>query len=92
MTSRAKTEIVHDILMSIKKVPSGEKSTHIIFKANLSKKLLDKYLTVMVADDLVKIVIVNNKPRFQITKKGILFLKMLKRIEKMTHLFNYSEF
>lgn len=91
MTSRAKTEIVYDILNTIQKIESGEKPTHVVFKANLSRKLLDKYLTVMLADDLVRIVFVNNKTRYKITKKGIIFLKILLRLEKMTHLFKYTE-
>jgi len=91
MASRAKTEIAYSILKAIEKDPLGQKPTHIIFKANLSKKLLDKYITVMLADDLVKIVIVNNKTRYKITKKGLVFKKLLQKVDIMTQLLNYSE-
>ena len=91
MVSRARTEIVYDILATIEKSKIGEKPTHIIFKANLSKKLLDKYLTIMLADELVKIVFVANKTRYIITKKGESFLKILRKLERITHLFKYSD-
>ena len=43
MTRRERTEIIHDILVAIR--TKGEaKSTHILYKSNLSTKMLSDYL------------------------------------------------
>jgi len=84
--TRTKIEIVCDILLFIKNEEEGAKSTHILYKANLSPELLRKYLSMMIRDDLIKKIERDNKIIYKITKKGFEFLKKLKEIDKMTHI------
>jgi predicted transcriptional regulator len=84
--TRTKIEIVCDILLFIKNEENGAKSTHILYKANLSPDLLKKYLSMMKRDGLIRKIKKDNGIRYRITKKGLEFLKKLKAIDKMTHI------
>jgi len=88
--SRARIEIVYDILAIIEKAEDGEITTHILFKANLSRKILDKYLRALHLERLIEIKIVGSKTRYFMTEKGIIFLSALRHLDKMTKLFSLS--
>ena len=83
---RTKIEIVCDILLFIKNEENGAKSTHILYKANLSPELLKKYLKMMIRDLLIRKIKNENKTRYKITKKGLDFLKKLRSLDKVTHI------
>lgn len=86
MKKRARLEIVCDILFFIKNESYGAKPTHILYKANLSPKLLNKYLRMLIRDNLIKKKEENNKIRYRITKKGLEFLNKVKSLGKMCHI------
>lgn len=86
MKKRARLEIVCDILFFIKSQTYGAKPTHILYKANLSPKLLSQYLKMMARDNLIKKIEENNKVRYRITKRGIEFLNKVKSLDKMCHI------
>jgi predicted transcriptional regulator len=88
--SRARIEIVYDVLLFVRNEISGAKPTHILYKANLSPRLLNRYLRVLVDDGLIKRVKIENKIKYKITKKGMNFIKILKKLDKMTRIVNLS--
>ncbi|MDI6806735.1 MAG: winged helix-turn-helix domain-containing protein [Candidatus Aenigmarchaeota archaeon] len=93
MKKRARIEIVCDILFFIKGEDKGAKPTHILYKANLSPKLLKRYLGMLLHDGLIKKVKENKKIRYRITKRGIEFLNRAKSLEKICsiiHLIPYK--
>jgi len=86
MKKRSRLEIVSDILFSIQTEPHGAKSTHILYKANLSPQLLNKYLRVLTQDELIEKIEINKKYLYKVTKKGFEFLNKLKSIDEMCHI------
>ena len=84
---RARLEIVCDILFFIRRSKNGAKSTHILYKANLSVPLLQKYLKALLADRLIyKIIIKNKRSVYKLTKHGVEFINQIKKIDKMTRI------
>jgi len=69
---RDKIEIVHDILTA---VSDGARKTHIMYKANLSYKLLVSYLEEMIKADLV---LSNGDGIYTLTEDGEEFLSKAK--------------
>ena len=69
---RDKLEIVHDILSA---VSGGIKKTHIMYKANLSYKLLARYLDDLLTADLV---VLKENSLYCLTERGEQFLSRCK--------------
>jgi predicted transcriptional regulator len=86
--SRARLEIVYDIMTFIQNQRNGAMSTHILFKANLSPTLLRKYMDTLMDDKLVKVDLVNGKKYYFVTDHGHKFLRLLAELDKMTKVFN----
>ena len=68
---RSRLEIIADVLEA---VGDGAKKTRIMYIANLSYKLLGKYLKKTVEADLLNF----NNDHFEVTEKGRLFLERFK--------------
>ena len=68
---RSRLEIIADVLEA---VGDGAKKTRIMYIANLSYKLLGKYLKKTVEADLLNF----NNDHFEVTEKGQLFLEKFK--------------
>ena len=83
---RARLEIVCDILFFIRRSKNGAKSTHILYKANLSVPLLQKYLKTLLADRLIYKIIKNKRSVYKLTKHGVEFINQIKKIDKMTRI------
>ena len=86
MKNRVSLEIVCDILNFVKNEPHGAKPTHILYKANLSPKLLKKYLTLLIDDRLIEKSERSNRIFYKLTKKGFEFLRRAESLDKMCHL------
>lgn len=67
---RRRIDIIADILSSA--TNGATKKTWIMYAANLSHSLLEKYLAEMVNLELLRL---NNNNRYEITEKGLIFLK-----------------
>jgi predicted transcriptional regulator len=59
------------------------KPTHILYKANLSHKLLKGYLEVLVANEFVEEVNKGNNICYTITEKGQKLISQFKQMEKI---------
>ena len=51
---RERTEIIYDILSGIKDKGNNVKPTHILYKSNLSHKMLKEYLEELIEKDFVE--------------------------------------
>ena len=65
---RSHLEILVDILSLVKE---GARRTHIMYRANLSFKLLDKYLNEVLTAGLARL---GDDGFYKITEKGLIFL------------------
>ncbi len=89
--NRERLEITHDILTIIRNTPGGAKPTHILFKANLSPALLNRYLAVMLQDGLIDKEEIRSRCLYNCTEKGAKLLDLLKSVDRMTSIINLSE-
>jgi predicted transcriptional regulator len=83
MKTRTRVEIACDILFFVGGEKNGARPTHILYKANLSPKLLQKYMRMLSADRLVKRVKTADGVRYKLTKGGTEFLGKAKELDGM---------
>ena len=72
-TKRGRFEIIYDILQVARK---NAQKTHILYGANLSFYMLEKYLNLLVAQELME----ENKGVFSVTEKGKEFMEEFQRL------------
>lgn len=78
MKNRSRTEIVYQILETVRHAGNGAKKTKIMYSALLSSVQLKEYLTILTGNDLLGYDSVTRT--FKITGKGIKFLEIYNRI------------
>ncbi|MDP3989681.1 MAG: winged helix-turn-helix domain-containing protein [archaeon] len=93
-TRRSRLELVFDILLSIQNKGGKIKPTHLMYKSNLSHKLLNSYLEELLQKGLVEVKEEEPKKRRQkinkfihITEKGLGFLEEFRRMKEFTNAF-----
>ncbi len=90
---RSRLELIFDILSSIQNKGGRIKPTHLMYKSNLSHKLLNSYLEELVQKELVMIeeelVRKRKEPLkvVKITDKGLGFLAEFRRMREFTDAF-----
>jgi predicted transcriptional regulator len=89
---RSKLELVFDILLAIRKKGGEIKPTHLMYKSNLSHKLLNDYLEELIGKEMIQITELELKrKRIQktivITNKGLDFLEEYNKIRQFTDAF-----
>ncbi|USN45267.1 MAG: winged helix-turn-helix transcriptional regulator [Candidatus Woesearchaeota archaeon] len=73
---RNRLDIIHDILIVLKERGNNMKPTHILYKSNLSHKMLKLYLGELMEKELVREeAIKDGKKRYSLTPKGFDFLR-----------------
>jgi len=92
-TRRSRLELIFDILLAIQNKGGKIKPTHLMYKSNLSHKLLNNYLDeliqkelVMIQEEIVKKKKAPNKT-VHITEKGLGFLAEFRRMREFTDAF-----
>ena len=90
---RSRLELVFDILLAIQNKGGVIKPTHLMYKSNLSHKLLNSYLDeliqkelVMIEEEFVKRKKASNKT-VRITDKRLTFLSEFRRMREFTDAF-----
>ncbi|MBI2666398.1 hypothetical protein HYX13_02185 [Candidatus Woesearchaeota archaeon] len=92
-TRRSRLELVFDILLAIQNKGGRIKPTHLMYKSNLSHKLLNTYLDELMGKELVRVdeEIVRKKKTpnkvVVITDKGLGFLAEFRRMREFTDAF-----
>jgi predicted transcriptional regulator len=90
---RSRLELIFDILLSIQNRGGVIKPTHLMYKSNLSHKLLNTYLDELVQKELVAVEEEFVKKRkattktVRITDKGLTFLSEFRRMREFTDAF-----
>ncbi len=90
---RSRLELVFDILLSIQNKGGRIKPTHLMYKSNLSHKLLNTYLDELAGRGLVAVEEEFNKKKKSssktvvITEKGLGFLAEFRRMREFTDAF-----
>ncbi|MBT3297379.1 hypothetical protein HN385_00485 [archaeon] len=90
-TRRSRLELVFDILVSIQNKGGKIKPTHLMYKSNLSHKLLNDYLEELIGKEMVHIEQIQTKKSISkmvhITEKGLGFLEEFRRMREFTDAF-----
>ena len=76
-----------DILKVIQKSGGEAKPTHILYKANLSHKLLKTHLNLLIEKGFIEQKIYGDKVHYAITQKGNKFIEEFRKIEKLSSAF-----
>lgn len=90
---RSRLELIFDILLAIQNKGGRIKPTHLMYKSNLSHKLLNNYLEELMEKELVVISEeITRKKRTNtkmvvITDKGLSFLAEFRRMREFTDAF-----
>ena len=90
---RSRLELIFDILLAIQNKGGTIKPTHLMYKSNLSHKLLNSYLDELIQKELVQInqefVRKKKAPNkiVVITEKGLGFLAEFRRMREFTDAF-----
>ena len=90
---RSRLELIFDILLAIQNKGGRIKPTHLMYKSNLSHKLLNSYLEELIGKELVIIQEEQVKKKqtpnktVVITEKGLGFLAEFRRMREFTDAF-----
>ncbi len=90
---RSRLELVYDILLAIQNKGGKIKPTHLMYKSNLSHKLLNQYLEELIQKEMVMMEEFQVKKKksvsrmIVITDKGLGFLAEFRRIREFTDAF-----
>jgi predicted transcriptional regulator len=91
---RSRLELIFDILLAIQNKGGVIKPTHLMYKSNLSHKLLNSYLEELIGKELVEIMEHQPTKKKQkssktvvITDKGLSFLAEFRRMREFTDAF-----
>lgn len=90
---RSRLELIFDILIAIQNKGGKIKPTHLMYKSNLSHKLLNNYLEELMGKELVAIEEEfsrkkkNSTKMVIITDKGLGFLEEYRRMREFTNAF-----
>ncbi len=89
---RSRLELVFDILQAIQNKGGQIKPTHLMYKSNLSHKLLNSYLQELINKEMIEIQEIQGKKKkiskmVALTEKGSGFLAEFRRIREFTEAF-----
>ncbi|MBT4114722.1 hypothetical protein HOD83_01315 [Candidatus Woesearchaeota archaeon] len=83
MARRTRLDVLNDMLTAIQKAQGQIKPTHLMYKANLSHKLLSGYLADLISRDLVREIQKDKlHKQIEITEKGRDFLIQFRKIKE----------
>lgn len=88
---RSRLELVFDILAAIQNKGGRIKPTHLMYKSNLSHKLLNNYLEELLEKEMVEVRETQQKKTLSkmihITDKGLGFVEEFRRMREFTDAF-----
>jgi predicted transcriptional regulator len=88
---RSRLELVFDILAAIQNKGGKIKPTHLMYKSNLSHKLLNNYLEELLEKEMVEVREIQQKKTLSkmihITDKGLGFVEEFRRMREFTDAF-----
>ena len=84
---RSQLEIIHDMLSTVQQKGGRIKPTHLLYKSNLSYKMMQEYVDVLKERGLIAEEEQKGKKLYALTPKGLQFLFEYKRIAEFTDAF-----
>lgn len=90
---RSRLELIFDILIAIQNKGGKIKPTHLMYKSNLSHKLLNNYLEELIEKEMIRIDEEQSRKKKKstktvvITEKGLGFLEEFRRMREFTDAF-----
>jgi len=90
---RSRLELIYDILLSIQNKGGRIKPTHLMYKSNLSHKLLNQYLEELLTKELVVVEEEYHRKKISaskviiLTDKGAEFMSEFRRMREFTEAF-----
>jgi len=90
---RSRLELIFDILLAIQNKGGRIKPTHLMYKSNLSHKLLNMYMEELIGKELIAVQEEFHKKReapvktILLTEKGSVFLAEYRRMREFTDAF-----
>jgi len=84
---RSKLDIVNDMLRAIQDKGGKIKPTHLMYKANLSHKLLKEYTDELFAKEMIEKQKEKKMSYFSLTDKGLDFLNQFKKMKEFQDMF-----
>jgi len=88
MTRRTKLDIMNDMLMAIQQKGGKIKPTHMMYKANLSHKLLSKYIAEFLTKSLIAEIVIKKQKYYILADKGISFINHYRKMKEFKELFD----
>ncbi len=79
---RNRVEVIYDILKTIQSKNGNIKSSHIMFKSNLSYQMMNDYLSELIEKGFILEVKIKNSKTFAITPKGQLFINKFNTVDE----------
>ncbi len=86
---RSKIHVLVDILR-VANEKGMAKPTHILYKANLSHKLLKTYLEILLSNEFIEKICNQRNVYYKITEKGQKFISQFKQMEKVANGFGLT--
>lgn len=83
---RSKARVIVDILLAIQREGKA-KPTHILYKANLSHKLLTSHLNELLSKECIEKIEEKNNVFYRITPKGNETISEFRKVEKLASAF-----
>lgn len=80
-------QVLADILRVIQREGGTAKPTHILYKANLSHKLLKTHLNLLMEKGFVEQKQYGDKTYYSVTEKGVAFISEYRKIERLSSAF-----
>ena len=84
---RGKLEIIADILSSIQDKEGKIKTTHLLYKSNLSHAKLKEYLDILLKKGMIEERLLKGKKMFFMKEQGYKFLSEFERIKEFSDSF-----
>ena len=84
---RSKMQVIADILRVVEGSGNRVKPTHILYKANLSHKLLKDHINTLLQKGFIEVEIEKNHTYYRITEKGQRFMSEFRKLEKLSQAF-----
>ena len=84
---RSRIDIIHDVLEAIQKKGGKIKPTHLMYKANLSHKLMTSYLEELIGKTLIQEIKEKSNKYLIITDEGYKFLEKFKQMREFQESF-----
>ncbi|MBT4825063.1 hypothetical protein HN695_00390 [Candidatus Woesearchaeota archaeon] len=84
---RSRIDIISDILDAIQKKGGKIKPTHLMYKANLSHKLMTSYLEELIEKELIKEIQEKANRYITITDNGHIFLEKFRQMNEFKESF-----